>query len=95
MKLAIKLLAGSVVFNLIKISELWSRLGLALFIANRGAWNRPAVLGTWAVLIALTWRGSSWARNLSTSGLSPATIRWHPMQVRMVGMPGLGLTSAA
>ena len=63
-ELAVKLLAGSVAFNMVKIFALWSRLGLTWVVAHRGAWVRPAALAACAVLIALIWKGSSWARNM-------------------------------
>src|SRR5215813_5059467 len=63
-RLAVKLLAGIVAFNLLKIVELWSRLGPDWVAGNRAAWIRPGVLILWALLIALTWKGNSWARNL-------------------------------
>src|SRR5512133_345652 len=63
-RLAIKLLAGTVIFNLIKLFELWSRLGLEMFLANRAAWIRPVELTATAVVLALTWMGSRFARTL-------------------------------
>ena len=68
--LAIKLLAAGVVFNGIKTFELWSRLGLEWAAANRAAWIRPVTLAASAILIALTWKGFSWARNLVLAAIA-------------------------
>jgi len=63
-KLAIKLLAGTVIFNLIKLFEFWSRLGLEMFLATHAAWIRPVELAATAVVLALTWSGNRFARTL-------------------------------
>jgi hypothetical protein len=64
LQLAVRLLAGSLAFSFLKLFELWSRLGLTWVTTNRSAWIRPITLAASAVLIALLWKGSSWARTL-------------------------------
>jgi hypothetical protein len=55
---------GTVIFNIIKVFEFWSRLGLEMFVANRAAWLRPAELSATMVVLALTWRSNRFARTL-------------------------------
>jgi hypothetical protein len=69
-ELATKLLAGSVAFSLFTILQTWSRIGFALVASRRVAWWRPGVLVLWALTIALTWKGSSWAGTMLLIGLA-------------------------
>jgi len=62
--LATKLLAGSLAFGTIKLFDFWSRAGFELVAPNRAAWFGPFLLALWAVLIALMWKGNSWARTM-------------------------------
>jgi hypothetical protein len=62
--LATKLLAASLAFSTLKLLSLWSRAGFGLVAPNRAAWFGPFLLALWGVLIALTWKGNSWARTM-------------------------------
>jgi len=60
--LATKLLAGSLVFSTLKLLDFWA--GFGLVAPNRAAWFVPFLFVLWAVLIALMWKGNSWARTM-------------------------------
>jgi hypothetical protein len=62
--LATKLLAGSLAFSTLKLLDFWYRAGFELAMSNRVAWFRPTLLALWGALIALTWKGNSWARTM-------------------------------
>jgi hypothetical protein len=63
--LATKLLAASLAFSIIKLLDRWpGAAGFEFVASNRAAWIRPSMLALWGVLIALTWRGNSWARTM-------------------------------
>ena len=69
-ELATKLLAASVVFSLLTIFQTWSRIGFELVASRRAAGWRPGVLAVWALMVALTWKGSSWARTMLLIGMA-------------------------
>ncbi|HJZ99418.1 MAG TPA: hypothetical protein VKE70_23065 [Candidatus Solibacter sp.] len=63
--------------------EVWSGLGFDWVSANRAAWMRPAMLAISAVLIALLWKGNSWARNVIV-----AAFAWDAVSfLSTVGLP--------
>jgi len=89
--LATKLLAASLVFSAIKLLDFWSQAGLGLVGLNRAAWFVPFLLALWAVLIALMWKGNSWARTMIIVAIGWDAVQTITKATMLYAIGGSGL----